>query len=188
MLDANHHNDIASSVDALQHLYDEAVCNGGALSPWPAPEERLHSPLELLAHITIYTPHLAFVFMQLAGAGPAAPECMACEARRYAALAIRLAHRALEVHARDVGYDLDAWRQRAVLESSAALSAIAIEDPSEELGIAASGVAAVGVALAAAIASVSTDRMAVPGHLASAIGGWLSCYAWAGRGKPPATD
>src|SRR4051812_20271858 len=108
-------------------MYDEAVCAGGALSPWPAPEERLRSPLELLSQITIITPQLALFVAQLAGAGEPAPECLASQVRRYEALAIRLAHRALEVHARDVGYKLDAWRQRAVLEASAALCAVDVD-------------------------------------------------------------
>jgi hypothetical protein len=108
MRDAYSCGDVDPSVGALEHLYDEAVCAGGALSPWLAPEERLRSPLELLAQITIITPQLALFVVQLAGAGELAPEFLASQARRYAALAIRLAHRALEVHARDVGYQVDA--------------------------------------------------------------------------------
>jgi hypothetical protein len=51
MLDANHRGDVDTSIDALQRIYDEAVCAGGTLSARAA-QERLHSPLELLAAIT----------------------------------------------------------------------------------------------------------------------------------------
>ncbi len=96
-MDPNHHRGADLSPDALELLYDEAVCVGGELSPWPAAEERLRSPIELLAQLTIHTPQLAFFVVQLDGAGETAPECLARQARRYWALAIRLAHRALEV-------------------------------------------------------------------------------------------
>src|SRR4051794_18589315 len=102
MLDANHRSEIAS-LDTLEHMYDHAICVGGALSRCPAHEKRLHSPLELLAQIPTCPPSLAIVIVELAGAGADAPDCLAREARRHTALVIRLAHRALEVHARDVG-------------------------------------------------------------------------------------
>ena len=182
MLDADHRGDIDDgSIDSLERIYNEAVCAGGALSGRPADEERLHSALELLAQITTHTPYLALVVVELAGAGDAAAQCLAREARRHTALAIRLAHRALEVHARDVGYELGAWRRRAVLEASATLAAGSVEDRGDELGIAAARLGDASAALAAAIAAVPTDRMAVPDHLASAVGAWLACYAQAER-------
>lgn len=183
MLDADHRGDIDDgSIDSLERIYNEAVCAGGALSR-PADEERLHSALELLAQITTHTPYLALVVVELAGAGAgdAAAQCLAREARRHTAVAIRLAHRALEVHARDVGYELGAWRRRAVLEATATLAAGSVEDRADELGIAAARLGDASAALAAAIAAVPTDRMAVPGHLASAVGAWLACYAQAER-------
>ena len=181
MLDADHRGDIDDgSIDSLERIYNEAVCAGGALSR-PADEERLHSALELLAQITTHTPYLALVVVELAGAGDAAAQCLAREARRHTAVAIRLAHRALEVHARDVGYELGAWRRRAVLEASATLAAGCVEDRGDELGVAAARLGDASAALAAAIAAVPTDRMAVPGHLASAVGAWLACYAQAER-------
>src|SRR3954454_23880292 len=139
MLDANHRGDVDASIDELQRIYDEAVRAGGTLSPLAAQEERLHSPLELLAAITAHTPYLALIVVELAGAGDAAPDCLAREARRHTALVIRLAHRALELHARDVGHDLDAWRQRAVLGASVALTVTDAEDRDDELGAAAAG-------------------------------------------------
>jgi hypothetical protein len=66
--------------------------------------------------------------------------CLAHEARRRAALVIRLAHRALEVHARDVGYEFNAWRERAVLEADAALTAAWVGDCDDELGLATAAV------------------------------------------------
>jgi hypothetical protein len=150
---------------------------GGALSARPAHEERLNSALELLAQITTHTPYLVLVVVELAGAGDAAAECLVREARRHTAVVIRLAHRALEVHARDVGYELGPWRRRAVLEASVTLTTGAVEDRDDELGVAAARLTDAAAALAAAIAAVPTDRIAVPEHLASALGAWLACYA-----------
>jgi hypothetical protein len=157
MLDANHRGDVDASLDALQRIYDEAVCAGGTLSARSAQEERLQSPLALLAAITTHTPYLALIVVELAGVGDAAPDCLARETRRHAALVIRLAHRALEVHAPDVGYELDAWRRRAVLGASVALTVADAEDRDDELGAAAAGLADAAAALvAAAITAVPT--------------------------------
>lgn len=180
MLDANGRDDVDHSVDALEQMYDEAVCVGGALSLWSTQEERLHSPLELVAEITMHTPYLAFVVAQCVGAGETAAERLTCQARRCGALAIRIAHRALEIHARDMGYELEAWRQRAVLEASVALCAAEMDGDGQS-NVAAAGVALASRALAAAIVAIPTDRVAVPGHLASAMGGWLAAYAWVKR-------
>src|SRR4051794_5772017 len=98
MLDPNTRRDVGE-LDALERLYDEAVCVGGSLAPRPAHDERLRSPLELLAEITTHTPYLALVVVELADASDAAAACLAREAHRHTALVIRLAHRALEVHA-----------------------------------------------------------------------------------------
>ena len=179
MLDANHRGDVDGSTDTLERLYDEAVCVGGSLSTRRAHEERLYSAIELLAHITTHTPCLTLLVLELADARGAAAPCLARETRRHAALIIRLAHRALEVHARDVGYEPDAWRKRAVLEADAALTATSVEDLDNEFGLATAAVVDATFSLAAAIAAVSRDRMAVPEHLASALAGWLLCYAQA---------
>jgi hypothetical protein len=117
--------------------------------------------------------------LELADARGAAADYLAREARRHGALVIRLAHRALEVHARDLGYEFDAWRERAVLEADAALAAVSVEERDVELGFATVAVVDANTALAAAIAAVSRDCMAVPDHLASALAGWLLCYVQA---------
>jgi hypothetical protein len=179
MLDANHRGDVDSSIDVLGRIYDEAVCVGGSVSTWRAHEERLHSAIELLAHTTTHTPYLTLLVLELADASGAGAACLAREARRHAALVIRLAHRALEVHACDLGYEPDAWRERAVLEADAALTAASVEDPDDELGLATAAVVDATIALAATIAAVSRDCMAVPDYMASALAGWLLCYAQA---------
>lgn len=63
-----------------------------------------------------------------------------------------------------------------MLEASAALCAVNVERD-RELKAAAIEVALASGELAAAIVAVPTDRMAVPGHVASAIGGWVAGYA-----------
>src|SRR3954447_698148 len=128
MLDANHRGYIAGSIDALERIYDEAVCVGGLLSPCRADEERVHGAIELLARITTHTPYLTPLVLELADARGAAGAGGGREARCHSALIIRLAHRALEVHARDLGYEPDAWRERAVLEADVALTSASVED------------------------------------------------------------
>jgi hypothetical protein len=68
-----------------------------------------------------------------------------------------------------------------VREASAALCAVDV-DRDDGRDVAATGVAA-SVELAAAIVAVPTDRMAVPEHLACAIGGWLCGYVGAERAQ-----
>lgn len=179
MLDAYRRGDVDGSIDALRRMYNEAVCVGGSLSPVRADEERLQSVIELLARIRTQTPYLTLLVLQLGDARGAGTALLACETRRHVALAIRLAHRALEVHARDVGYEFDAWRERAVLVADAKFTAARIEDPGDELSRASAGVVDATVALAAAIVAASGDCMAVPDHLASTLAGWLVCYAQA---------
>jgi hypothetical protein len=162
MLDSNDRSDVNGSIDALERTYAEAVCVGGLLSARRAHEERLHSAIELLAHITTHTPHLTLLVFELADSRGAATACLTRDARRHAALVIRLAHRALDLHSRDLGYQPDAWRERAVLEADAALTAVLVEDRDPELGLATAAVIDATIALAAAIAAVFTTAWRSP--------------------------
>src|SRR3954452_18824582 len=107
----------------LERVYREAVAHGADLTGLDAAEERTATTLELLAAITVRVPHLTLLLASLAEAPtPLSPgaACVVREARRQSAAIARLAHRALEVHARDVGYDPEAWRERALLGATAA--------------------------------------------------------------------
>jgi hypothetical protein len=104
--------------------YDEAVCRGADVTGSSADDECLASPLGLLARITVHVPHLTLLMAVLADTEDAgAGACLAREARRQSAGVLRLGHRALEVHARDVGYAPCAWREDAIVQASAAVAA-----------------------------------------------------------------
>src|SRR3954468_14965697 len=163
----------------LERVYREAVARGADRSGLDVADEHTAGTLELLAAITVRVPHLTLLLASLADAGEpsAGAACVAREARRQSAAIVRLAPRALEVHARDVGYDPEPWRERALLGASAA--AATCGDVADELGAAAFALGRSSVALAVAITAVPTDPVAVPAPLADALGGWLFCYAHA---------
>jgi len=162
----------------LQTVYEHAVCAGGALSPLSADEERLCGPLELLALITTRTQLLAVLAVELTDADAHSSQRLIDELRRRVALVIRLAHCALEVHARDVGYTADVWHFRAVTCGGLLLDTDD-ENVVDELLL--SALERATRALAAAIVCVPADRMSVPGHVTDALGDWLACYVVLGR-------
>jgi hypothetical protein len=150
--------------------------------------ERLASPLALLAASTVHVPHLALLLAELADVEkPEAAAVLTREARRQAAALVRLAHRALELHARDVGYDPRPWRDSAIRRVGVALADICPE-AGDELGLAVLEVDRASHELAAAITAIPVDRMAVPGHVAAAQAECLSCYVrvrgLSGHGHP----
>jgi hypothetical protein len=160
--------------DDLQAVYEQAVCAGGAQLPFSADEERLCGPLELLALTTTRTQLLAVLAAELLGADAATSQLLADELRRHLALVIRLAHRALEVHARDVGYATDAWHFRAVTCGGLQLDEHHEHDVAS--GLLWNGLERATRALAAAIVCICVDRMSVPGHVTDALGDWLAAY------------
>jgi hypothetical protein len=162
---------------ALDAAYERAVCRGADLTGRRAEDERLDGPLALLAEITIHTPDLRLFVAALNIDDGLAREA-ADAVRRHSAGLVRLAHRALEVHARDVGYSLDAWREQALVCANWLLCA---DDEHDGLPPALRELDTASRRLAAAIAAVPVDSMAVPDHLASAQGAWLSCYLRATR-------
>ena len=160
--------------DDLEAVYEQAVCVGGALQPFSADEERLSGPLELLALTTTRTQVLAVLAAELLGADAGTSQLLADKLRRHIALVIRLAHCALEVHARDVGYATDAWHFRAVTCGGLLLDECHEHDVVS--GLLLNGLERATRALAAAIVCICVDRMSVPGHVTDALGDWLAAY------------
>ncbi len=93
--------------------------------------------------------------------------------------AIRFTARALEAHAREHSYDPEAWLEHAQYETDAVLARASRPDATcpTVLGELREAVDA----LFDAIAVDGIDRMAVPEHLASALGHWLALYLAARR-------
>jgi hypothetical protein len=92
--------------------------------------------------------------------------------------ALRLAHRALEIHSRDVGYETDVWIERALLHAGAELDwRVTGED--EGVPVALDEARSATMAIARASEAAVSDRMLVPEQLAKALGHLLAIYALA---------
>jgi hypothetical protein len=113
--------------EALDDAYTRAVCRGADVTGRRAEDERLDGTLTLLAEITVHTPQLQ-LFAAVLELGDDIARPAADAVRNHSAGVVRLAHRALEVHARDVGYALDAWREQAVIRANGFLFAAGEDD------------------------------------------------------------
>ena len=97
-------------------------------------------------------------------------------ARDVSAGALRLAHWALEVHGREVGYDTGAWIERALVHAAAELNWHATAED-EGLPVALDEARAATAALARASEASASDRMLLPEDLADGLGHLLAIYA-----------
>ena len=87
--------------------------------------------------------------------------------------AMRLAHRALEMHALEVGYRAEAWVARAIEATSEKLSGWSPEDG---LPVALEQARLATLALTRATASTANEPMLVPGQIADALSHLLVIY------------
>ena len=93
----------------LRRAYAAGVAHGAAITRCTAEEERTYSPLRLLTLAALHLPDLALYayLLDLMDEDDELDQVRAMLAREVgatAAGALRLAHRVLETHARDVGY------------------------------------------------------------------------------------
>jgi hypothetical protein len=147
-----------------RRLYDAAVSHGIDVTGRTAETEHAERPVQLLATATVHTP--ALLVTLAAGSR---------RARTISAGLVRLAHHALEVHARDNGYDPEPWIVQAVTLADL----LALEQREDGAGPLACQHDAVEH-LSDAIVALSSDRMGFPDHLTQAQGAWLACFAVAG--------
>ena len=96
--------------------------------------------------------------------------------RGVAGGALRLAHRALETHGRDVGYETGAWIDGALGQAGVELARHAgeIDGPGVSVVLDQSRLAA--ICLARATASTAGDRMRVPEEIANGLSPLLAVY------------
>jgi hypothetical protein len=159
----------AAEADAarLSRAYAAGVAHGAASTRCAAEEERTYTPLRLLTLAALHLPDLA-LYAYLLDVMDEDDEVdrvravLAVEMGATAAGVLRLAHRALETHARDVGYERGVWLERVLDHASATLWRQADRD-APVLVEHARGAA---VALTAATAVTADDRMRVPEELA----------------------
>ena len=170
---------IAAEADQpeLRRAYAAGVARGVTNTQCAAEEERTYGTLRLLTLATLRLPDLflyAHIVEVLAGDDDHHPlPSVAVRAiTTTAAGALRLAHRALETHARDVGYEVGAWTDRALEHTGALLSSHLDADAPVLLDHA----RLAAIALTRATAATGDDRMLVPDELANGLAHLLAVY------------
>ena len=108
-------HEAAQATDAqLRKTYGVALARGATNTGCMPEQERLYGTLRLLKLATLRLPDLAMIAQLLHIAAAADDPVVLCAAHDVAG-ALRLAHRALETHGRDLGYEIDAWIDDALL-------------------------------------------------------------------------
>ena len=170
---------IAAGADQaqLRSVYGQAVSHGAANTLCTPDEELAHGTLRLLTLATLRLPDL-YLYAHLLQALEqdttidTIPPLVSSRLGDASAGALRLAHRALETHAHDLGYETGAWVERALEHARAQLSAD-LEQEEEPLAVQARRCA---IAMTRAIAATAADAMLVPGELADVLALLLVLY------------
>jgi hypothetical protein len=160
----------------LRRMYSVAVAWGANNTGCGSEEERGYGTPRLvtLALIRVSDLVLSAHLLDMIHQDQREP-LVARAARDVSSGALRLAHRALELHGRDVGYDTDAWVERALLRAAAQLDWQAAGDWNG-VPVALDEARAATVAIACASEGTRTDRMLLPEQLAEALGHLLAIY------------
>ena len=167
---------IAAATDQteLRSLYGQAVSHGAANTLCTPEEERAYGTLRLLTLAMLRLPDL-YLYAHLLEAldeDPTVepvPPLVTSRLSEIAAGALRLAHRALETHAHELGYEPGAWVARALERARTELCG----DPELVLVDQARRCA---IALTRAIAATAGEAMLVPGELADGLARLLVLY------------
>jgi hypothetical protein len=170
---------IAAAADQteLRSLYGQAVSHGAANTLCTPEEERAHGTLRLLTLATLRLPDLYLYahLLETLDEDPTiepVPPIVTSQLGEMAAGALRLAHRALETHAHDLGYEPDAWVARALARAHGRLCGD-LEARERPLVDEARRCA---IALTRAMAATAGEEMLVPGELADALARLLVLY------------
>jgi hypothetical protein len=157
-------------------MYGRAVAFGFANTQCSSERERQFGALRLLTLATLRLPDVALYGELLHScAGEPRACCLVAQTLIGASSgAMRLAHRALEMHALEVGYRADLWVQRAVEGTRDELSGSVADD--EGLPVALEQARLATLALTRATASTANDPMLVPGQIADALAHLLVIY------------
>ena len=166
----------ALDVRRRRAMYGRAVAFGIANTQYSSERERQFGALRLLTLATVRLPDVALYGELLHS--HAAERC-ACSLVAQTLIgassgALRLAHRALEMHALEVGYQAEAWVERAVDGAGDELSGSLADE--EGLPVALEQARLATLALTRATASTANEPMLVPGQIADALGHLLVIY------------
>jgi hypothetical protein len=173
----------AVSRSQARRSYLRAVAGGVHNTHCTPAEERGYGALKLLALATLRLPDLVLYvhLMHVYNDEEDEPESGASHlitraVSDIAAGGLRLAHRALETHGCDLGYQTSAWVDRA-LEHAAGELADGLTDAEErEIPVGLEQVRRATIALTRAIAATAGDPMRVPEEAAKGVGHLLAVY------------
>jgi hypothetical protein len=162
--------------DSIARAHGTAIAVGGNFTGHTHEYEKTCSTQDLLCLAGDASVDMAMI-AQIFEAAPETEE-HAQLLRDAAAGVARLTARALEVHARDTGYDTDVWVAGALEETELVMSDD--RDPMFS-GLRAGGESValarrVSSCIFAALACAPADRMGVPGHVANALGASVALF------------
>ena len=166
---------VALGAPRRRAMYGRAVAFGVANTQCSRERERQFGALRLLTLSTLRLPDVALYGELLHSYAAERRACCLVAQTLIGACAgsMRLAHRALEMHALEVGYRADAWVARAIEATSDELS---ISSPEDGLPVALEQARLATLALTRATASTAHDPMLVPGQIADALSHLLVIY------------
>ena len=157
-------------------MYGRAVAFGVANTQCSSEREREFGALRLLTLATLRLPDVALYGELLHS--HAEERCACCLVAQTligaSSGAMRLAHRALEMHALELGYRADAWVERAVDGIGDELSGTVADDVG--LPVALEQARRATLALTRATAATANEPMLVPGQIADALAHLLVIY------------
>ena len=158
-------------------MYGRAVAFGVANTQCSSERERQFGALRLLTLATLRLPDVALYGELLHScSGERCACCLVAQTLIGASSgAMRLAHRALEMHALEVGYRADAWVQRAIDGTGDELNGSLFDDE-EGLPVALEQARLATLGLTRATASTANEPMLVPGQIADALRHLLVIY------------
>jgi len=168
-------SEAAHASDArLRRSYELALAHGASATGWRAEEERLCGTLRLITMASGRLPDLAMLALLMHS--DSEDRVVLRGGREVAAGALRLAHRALEAHGRDVGYEIGTWVDDALLTAASELAR-----EYDEMPVVIEQVRLATLALTEAAAATIEDRMLVPERLADGLRHLLVVYVIAER-------
>lgn len=163
----------------IANVHRAAVSHGAHDTGATRQVEQQATPTQLLSLALKRLPDLALSTFVVQALGCHEPDRqlphIASQMRVQAAGAIRLCQRALEVHGRNVGYELETWSAHTLETASGLLQHIHQHAGEDQLTALGQLREATG-AIARATAACENDRMAVPEHLSEAGGRLLLLF------------
>jgi hypothetical protein len=165
----------------VRRAYAAAVARGASNTLCTAEQERAYGTLRLLTLAWLRLPDLVLYSHLLEGFADdpeveRVPPVVVNAVRGVAAGALRLAHRALETHGRDVGYETGAWIDGALERAGVELTRNSGEIEEREVSVVLDQSRLAAICLARATASTAGDRMRVPEEIAHGLSHLLAVY------------